>query len=399
MADANESSTSRRSWALFLLVTALSASGLGAIMNSEKSEARAIFLPGPTSSGHYQIELDCAGCHTASFSSTEDLDGACVHCHGAELTASKDSHPKSKFTDPRNASRIAELDARSCLTCHVEHAPGRTTEMGLSLPRDYCFRCHQEIGQERPSHQGLAFDSCASSGCHNYHDNRGIYEDFLVKHAGEPEVLSAPLAQRIDAKPCPSEERARLGSGGGDASCADCHAPQAQTFASGKHGMRAARGLKRMSPALARLPMKASAAGHELACASCHQRPEDPLFASVTACEGCHNDEHTWAYRDSKHFERAERAARGEMAAKGAVTCATCHMPSGEDESGVMFTSHNQNDNLRPPEKMLRSVCLSCHGLAFSLDAIADSELVRKNFDGRPGAHVLSVDWAMKRIQ
>ncbi len=398
MVDANEPSISRRPWALFLLVTALSASGLGAIMNSDKSEARVIFLPGPTSSGHYQIELDCAACHTASFSSTEDLDGACIHCHGAELTASKDSHPKSKFTDPRNANRIAELDARSCLTCHVEHAPGRTTE-GLSLPRDYCYRCHQEIGEERPSHQGLAFDSCASTGCHNYHDNRGIYEDFLVKHAGEPELSSEPIVPRVDAKPCPSEDRARLGVGASDASCANCHASQAQTFALGKHGMRAARGLSRMSPALARLPMKASAAGHELSCASCHKRPDDPLFASVTACEGCHNDEHTRSYRSSKHFELTERALRGEMAAKGAVTCATCHMPSADDELGVMFASHNQNDNLRPPEKMLRSVCLSCHGLGFSIDAIADSELVQKNFHRRPRTNIVSVEWATKRTQ
>lgn len=398
MADANQTSSSWRSWTLFLLVTVLSASGLGAIMTADRSETRAIFLPGPTSFGHYQIELDCAACHTSSFSNTEELDGACVHCHGAELTASKDSHPKSKFTDPRNASRVAELDARSCLTCHVEHAPGRTSEMGLSLPRDYCSRCHQDIAEERPSHQGLAFDSCASTGCHNYHDNRGIYEDFLAHHAGEPEMAPEPFARRVHSKPCPSEDRARLGAGGSDVSCANCHASQAQTFALGKHGMRAARGLGRMLPALARLPMKSSAAESELSCASCHKKPEDLLFASVTACEGCHNDEHTQAYRSSKHFEVAERALRGEMASGGAVTCTTCHMPTGEDDSDVPFTVHNQNDNLRPPEKMLRSVCSSCHGLAFSIDALADPALVQRNFNGRPDAHVASVDWAVQRI-
>ncbi|MGN2393421.1 NrfA- nitrite reduction protein, partial [Pelomicrobium sp. G1] len=51
---------------------------------------------------------------------------------------------------------------------------------------------------ERPTHRGLAFDTCASSGCHNFHDNRALYEDFLVKHAAEPDVLEARRLLRRD---------------------------------------------------------------------------------------------------------------------------------------------------------------------------------------------------------
>jgi len=58
---------------------------------------------------------------------------------------------------------------------------------------------------------------------------------------------------------------------------------------------------------------------------------------------------------------------------------------------------HNQNANLRPNEKMVRTTCLHCHGLAFSLDAMADARLVESNFAGRPTVHVRSVDMAQER--
>jgi mono/diheme cytochrome c family protein len=45
---------------------------------------------------------------------------------------------------------------------------------------------------------------------------------------------------------------------------------------------------------------------------------------------------------------------------------------------------HNQNDNLRPPDKLVRSVCLNCHGLGFSFDALSDPSLTRKNFQTKP---------------
>ena len=73
-------------------------------------------------------------------------------------------------------------------------------------------------------------------------------------------------------------------------------------------------------------------------------------------------------------------------------------MPKTE-RRGRIATNHNQNDNLRPNEKMIRTVCLDCHGLAFALDALADADLVERNFQGRPAVHVPSIDWAVKRTR
>ena len=65
----------------------------------------------------------------------------------------------------------------------------------------------------------------------------------------------------------------------------------------------------------------------------------------------------------------------GEGAANTGVSCATCHLPREPHREGdeeVVRVQHNQNDNRRPNEKMMRNVCLKCHGAQFSLDALAD---------------------------
>ena len=43
---------------------------------------------------------------------------------------------------------------------------------------------------------------------------------------------------------------------------------------------------------------------------------------------------------------------------------------------------------------MIRSVCLDCHGLGFALDALADADLVRRNFRGRSTHKVESIHFA-----
>jgi hypothetical protein len=58
---------------------------------------------------------------------------------------------------------------------------------------------------------------------------------------------------------------------------------------------------------------------------------------------------------------------------------------------GATRVDHGQNDNLRPNEKMIRSVCLPCHGLGFTLDALADRTLIDANFAGKPRGHVRSL--------
>ncbi|MEW6304261.1 MAG: cytochrome c3 family protein [Verrucomicrobiota bacterium] len=413
---------------------------------------RSVFLPGPTTHGHYQIEMSCHTCHTPNMGVKED---SCIQCHGAELKAANDSHPKSKFTDPRNADRLAMLDAANCLTCHREHMPARTRAMGVTLPDDYCYHCHQETVRDRPSHQNYAFDSCATAGCHNYHDNRALYEDFLIRHLGQPKTKdAAKVTQRelmayliesgrreekpaltaaqhnapADVKPSaevvhawastahakaavncqdchtvedPATKTKRWSDKLTHTACATCHKEETNGFLAGKHGMRLAVNLPPMKPAFARLPMKKEAAHRELSCVSCHGAHEfNTRSAAVESCLQCHDDQHSIAYKDSAHYELWQAELSGQGQPGTGVSCATCHLPrevTSRDETRRVIVQHNQNDNLRPNEKMIRTACLNCHGLAFSIDALADAALVRTNFIGRPTRHVESMDLAERR--
>lgn len=412
---------------------------------------KSAMLPGPSTDGHHQIELACEACHLEPFGGGELLQTACMQCHEAELKRAEDSHPQSKFTDPRNVDTIARLDARYCVTCHREHQPALTRAMGVTLAGDFCAHCHRDIADDRPSHEGVGFDTCASAGCHNFHDNRALYEDFLLKHADQPVLLgdghptlpsrtsvarmrelglvrasalgaadadAPPGASRPDIVPAWLADRhaeAGVNCGGchapedtawrdrpDTAVCADCHAGQYEGFTQGRHGMRLPHdGLGPMTVAQARLPMREDAASKQLTCTSCHGAHEfDTRGAAVDACLGCHADDHSLAYWDSPHAAlwREELLGQGEQGS--GVSCASCHMPRevvrrrGED---IVHVQHNQNDNLRPNEKMIRSVCMTCHGLPFSIDALADPALVRNNFQGKPAEHVPSVDMAVTR--
>ena len=118
------------------------------------------------------------------------LNKTCRTCHDAELKAADDSHPRKKFRNPRMAAYWEKLDGRLCTSCHIEHRPEITRTSAVTVAMDFCVACHsegdQDVRWDRPSHAGLTFDTCATAGCHNYHDNRALYEDFLVEHAGTP---------------------------------------------------------------------------------------------------------------------------------------------------------------------------------------------------------------------
>ena len=192
------------------LIWASSTAALGAALSyglfGGGSERR-FFLPGKTTDGHYQIELQCEACHDGAFTSREQMQASCESCHEQELQRALDSHPKAKFTDPRNAARVARLDARYCVTCHREHTEDATLAAGLTLPIDYCIECHSDIATERPSHEGLPFAGCSATGCHNFHDNRALYEDLLARRADQPELFADP---RVPEKPRPPARQASL---------------------------------------------------------------------------------------------------------------------------------------------------------------------------------------------
>jgi hypothetical protein len=439
-------------WIIWITGTTLLAFYLGYKMFGNDSD-KGIFLIGETTHGHYQIEMACSACHKDSFGGKDSLQDACLDCHAEELKLADDSHPRSKFTDPRNADRVEILDARYCITCHQEHNKDITNKMGLTLQDDYCFRCHSDIAEERPTHAGLDFNSCASAGCHNYHDNRALYEDFLEKHLDEEdhhidgkvmqrdlaafvrETMPGPVqalgAQDADAPDSTMESGATIldqwhrtshaASGvncsdchyvsktdrswtdkPGTGVCNDCHKKEIEGFLSGKHGMRLKQDLSAMFPGMARLPMKTDSHMKELGCNSCHSPHEyDTTRAAYEQCLSCHNDEHSLAYEGSPHHALWLQEISGSIDPGKGVSCATCHMPrESVTDQGVERTlvQHNQNANLRPNEKMIRDVCMNCHGIDFTINSLADIDLIRKNFSGPSSIKVQSTEWVKKRV-
>jgi hypothetical protein len=424
-----------------------------AAANPVLSPARALLLPGRTMHGHYQIELACESCHTKAFGGPAPMQEACVKCHGAALKEANDTHPSSKFDDPRNAERLEKLDAQACITCHVEHRPAITHGLGVTQPKDFCFHCHSGKEEMPPDHKGFKFDGCTAAGCHNFHDNRALYEDFQLKHLHEPKNLAKALLPKKElaaalresaAYPAAkypfraltaAEQDAPAGAHASPAVQADwlatahaqagvncsgchaadgpwrerpapavcktCHAIEARGFAEGLHGMRTAQNLPAMTPGQARAPMRPDAAHRELTCNACHAAHRfDVKAAAVESCLGCHNDPHTLAYKASPHFRLWQDELAGRAPPGSGVSCASCHLPRMRmptDEGARIAVQHNQSDALRPNSKMVRPVCMQCHGLEFAIDALADPALINGNFKGMPARHVESADMAEKR--
>lgn len=48
---------------------------------------------------------------------------------------------------------------------------------------------------------------------------------------------------------------------------------------------------------------------------------------------------------------------------------------------------------------MIRSVCLHCHGLEYSIDALSDPSLIENNFNTNPGVHIESMDWIRQLLE
>jgi len=444
-------SSNKKWWGMWLCSTLLLA---GYYTYAMTQGEEGVFLPGPSSHGHYQIELSCDSCHGEAFDGPEVMQKTCVSCHSAELERVEDSHPRRKFTDPRNADRLERLDARFCVTCHNEHRLEITDNTGVTLPSDFCILCHQDIAEDRASHRDIEFDSCSSSGCHNYHDNKALYEDFLVKHGkGEKTIKQGLLPQRNLAsfirsisdnpeslKPLMTDDanmpaavtqdemvlsdwstsaHARNGvncnachmgnhavderweTAPAQAVCKQCHTKEQEGFLAGRHGMRSAQNMAPMSPAIARLPMKQRSHEKSLSCHSCHESHSyNTQTAAVEACLSCHNDKHTLAYKKSPHYQLWQQELAGTLPNGSGVSCSSCHLPRetirdrGRDR---IVVQHNQNDYLRPNEKMARPVCMKCHGLEFTLSSLADGALIEKNFTGKPVETIASIEMALKR--
>lgn len=444
-------------WAFWILMSSLL--GIGIYANFHGKTNQQWLMPGPLSNGHHQFAEKCEVCHTSPFASAKDMEQTCLNCHGDMRVKPNDSHPQTKFEDPRNADLLVKIDALHCVTCHTEHRPEITHKDGVSQPKDFCVFCHEDIKTDRITHKEVDFMSCKTSGCHNFHNNRAIYTDFLVKHLEDPdtkkrakfkakefvdvldELIEYPrddypiqpvsindidLPKNVSFNLAIRDEWHQSGHAKAGVNCSACHQPkingvqkqwnstpntdvcarchnlETDQFKKGKHGMRLDVGLSPMTPASARLAMKAKASHKQLDCNSCHSDHRyDVKKASVEACLACHDDKHSLAYKGSKHEQLWIKEMQGQAPENTGVSCATCHMPRIEvdvnDWMSRIVVNHNQSENLSPNTKMIRTTCLSCHGLNFSMKALSDQTQIDTNFSFTPkkGLHP-SMDFARK---
>jgi hypothetical protein len=180
--------------------------------------------------------------------------------------------------------------------------------------------------------------------------------------------------------------------------CKSCHETEAAAFVSSRHGMRLHEGLAPMRVADARLPMRQDAAQQSVTCNSCHgAHVFDRSHAAVEACVGCHDDQHSRAYLTSKHYALWQHELEGGAVGTG-VSCATCHLPREADfPGGVARVRHNQNDFLRPNEKMLETVCVRCHSAQMAFDALADASVISVGVNGAATLHTASLEMVRRK--
>ena len=202
---------------------------------------------------------------------------------------------------------------------------------------------------------------------------------------------SAHALAEVNCSSCHQDQQTKLVTQPTIESCQSCHEFAVGTFGWGKHGVRINEGLSPLTPAMAHLPMKQSALDKEMTCNACHNvHSVNTLTAAVDACLTCHNDNHSRNYRNSEH---AQVFAAKELVRPDAesVTCATCHLPR-QVEGEAVLVNHNNTYTLLPRDRMVKEVCLNCHGMEYSYRSIFDNELVEANFDHPPTLDLQTLD-------
>ena len=173
-------------------------------------------------------------------------------------------------------------------------------------------------------------------------------------------------------------------------SCQSCHESQVNTFLLGKHGIRLLEGQSALTPALAHLPMQAAAHDKQMNCNACHDvHSVKTLPASVDSCLTCHKDTHSLNYQNSRHAELLREEGALPRPSMVSTTCATCHLPRQTSASGTVAVNHNNTYTLLPRDRMVKEVCMNCHGMEFAYNSIFDDDLVESNFARPP---TLSLD-------
>ena len=179
-------------------------------------------------------------------------------------------------------------------------------------------------------------------------------------------------------------------------SCRSCHETEVETFLLGKHGIRLLEGQTALTPALAHLPMQAAAHNKQMNCNACHDvHSVKTLPAAVDSCLTCHKDRHSLNYKNSKHAQLFLDEGTLPQPSTVSTTCATCHLPRQTTESGTVVVNHNNTLTLKPRDRMVKEVCMKCHGMEYAYNSIFDDDLVESNFARPP---TLSMD-TLKMMQ
>lgn len=214
-----------------------------------------------------------------------------------------------------------------------------------------------------------------------------------LQEIGQLWQTSAHALAEVNCSSCHLEEQTKeLVAHPTEESCRSCHEYAVDTFWLGKHGVRLLEDLSPLTPAMAHLPMKESAMDREMTCNTCHNvHSVNTVPAAVDSCLTCHNDRHSLNYKDSPHAQTIVNLASLPRPDNQAVTCATCHLPRTKVDEEIVV-NHNNTYNLLPRDRMVKEVCMNCHGVEHAYNSIFDDELVETNFARPPNLKLETFD-------
>lgn len=214
-----------------------------------------------------------------------------------------------------------------------------------------------------------------------------------IEEIGQLWQTSAHALAEVNCSSChQDEETKQLVAHPTEESCRSCHEYAVDTFWLGKHGIRLYEGMSPLTPAMAHLPMKESALDKQMTCNTCHNvHSVDTSVAAVDSCLTCHNDSHSLNYKDSPHAQTVANLASLPRPDNQAVTCATCHLPRISEAKEVVV-NHNNTYTLLPRDRMVKEVCMNCHGLEHAYNSIFDNELIENNFARPPNLKLETFD-------
>ena len=211
----------------------------------------------------------------------------------------------------------------------------------------------------------------------------------VVDEATQLWQTSAHALNNINCSSCHEDAETKAFASSPDhESCRSCHEQSVDTFLLGKHGIRLLEAQTPLTPAMARLPMKADVHDLQMSCNTCHDvHSANTVQASVDACLSCHNDTHSLNYENSTHASMFAADRSLPRPSETSVSCATCHLPRHQIKSGdglITQVNHNNTYTLLPRDRMVKEVCMNCHGVEYSYNSIFDDALVEANFDKPP---------------